>query len=123
MKRTLTSRPVASLGSTVIASSTFWGWKRKRWLGQISTLCILNLVLEISNKDILYSTWNYPQYLFKKNFIYLFVYWLRGTRDLSSPIRDRTHAPCIGSTESQSLNHQGKSHIPSQSNYKIPSIL
>ena len=28
-------------------------------------------------------------------------------QDLSSPTRDQTHAPCNGSTESQSLDHQG----------------
>ena len=27
--------------------------------------------------------------------------------DLSSPVRDRTRVPCIGSAESSSLDHQG----------------
>ena len=32
---------------------------------------------------------------------------LCGLQDLSSPTRDRTHAPCSGSTESYPLDHQG----------------
>ena len=31
----------------------------------------------------------------------------RGMWDLSSPTRDRTHTPCLGSVESQPLDHQG----------------
>ena len=31
----------------------------------------------------------------------------RSMRDLSSLTRDRTHTSCIGSTESQPLEHQG----------------
>ena len=41
--------------------------------------------------------------IFFQFFLYYFYYcyyyfWLRGMRDLSSPTRDRTHAPCSGST-------------------------
>lgn len=43
VNRTLTSRPVASLGSTVIASSTFWGQERKWRVYRTNTLSILNL--------------------------------------------------------------------------------
>ena len=32
---------------------------------------------------------------------------LRGIWNLSSPTQDRTQAPCIGSTESEPLDHQG----------------
>ena len=34
-------------------------------------------------------------------------------QDLSSPARDRTHAPCLGSVESQPLDHQGGPPPPS----------
>ena len=38
--------------------------------------------------------------LFLKTFtVFLFLAALGGMRDLSSPTRDRTHGPCIGSTE------------------------
>ena len=36
-------------------------------------------------------------------FIYLFIYFFAapfGMQDLSSPTKDQTHAPCIGSMES-----------------------
>ena len=44
---------------------------------------------------------NYSFYLF------FYLVTLYGTRDLRSPTRDRTHAPCTGSMESQPLEHQG----------------
>ena len=38
-------------------------------------------------------------------FFFFFLAMLRGMRDLSSLTRERTHAPCSGSTEAWSLNH------------------
>ena len=46
-------------------------------------------------------------YLFNYLFIYLFLAMLHGMPDLSSPTRDRTCVPCIGSAESYQLDHQG----------------
>ena len=43
----------------------------------------------------------------KNNSFVFFLAMLHGMQDLSSPTRDQTHAPCIGSTESQPLDHQG----------------
>ena len=42
-------------------------------------------------------------------YFYLLLFWGRtyGMQDVSSPTRDRTHAPCTGITESQPLDHQG----------------
>ena len=43
-------------------------------------------------------------------YLFLFIYFLavpRGMQDLSSPTRDQTRAPCIGSTESEPLDYQG----------------
>ena len=48
----------------------------------------------LANKDLLYSTGNTAQYIFKKYFFGC------ATWDLSSLTRDRTHAPCSGSVES-----------------------
>jgi len=31
--------------------------------------------------------------------------------DLNSPTREQTHVPCIGSTESLSLDHQGSPSV------------
>ena len=38
---------------------------------------------------------------------FFFLASLHSMRNLSSPTRDWTHAPCIGSPESQPLDHQG----------------
>ena len=53
-------------------------------------------------------------------FVYLFLAAPCGTRDLSSPTRDRTSAPCIGSTGVLTTGPPGKSqdywfnvHLPS----------
>ena len=40
---------------------------------------------------------------------YVLVFWPRGTWDLSSSTRDRTHTPCIGRW---SLNHQTAREVP-----------
>ena len=45
-------------------------------------------------------------YFLKKSFVYVFIYFF-GTWDLSSPTRNRTRGPCIGSAESQPLDRQG----------------
>ena len=34
-------------------------------------------------------------------------FWLHDVLEPSSPIRDQTHVPCIGSKESPPLDHQG----------------
>ena len=38
---------------------------------------------------------------------FLLFFWLRPVACLSSPTRDQTHTPYIGSAESQPLDHQG----------------
>ena len=39
--------------------------------------------------------------------LFFFSAALHGVWDLSSPTRDQTRIPCIGSAESQPLDHQG----------------
>ena len=41
--------------------------------------------------------------------LYVLVFWLRGTWDLSSPARDQARTPCIGW---QSLNHWTAREVP-----------
>ena len=51
--------------------------------------------------------------IFKYFKIYIyFLAALQGLRDLSSPTRDRTHAPCSGSAESKPMDGQGIPHNP-----------
>ena len=40
-------------------------------------------------------------------FSFFFLFWPHGLRNLSSLTRDRTCAPCSGSTESKPLDFQG----------------
>ena len=40
---------------------------------------------------------------------YVLVFWSQGMWDLSSPIKDRTHTPCIGR---RSLNHWTTREVP-----------
>ena len=51
-------------------------------------------------------TWR-GSHLFLFYYYYLGAGGTYGMQDLSSPTRDRTHAPCIGITESHPLDHQG----------------
>ena len=41
------------------------------------------------------------------SFLFLFLAALCGIQDLSSPVRDQTCAPCLGSAESSPLDYQG----------------
>ena len=53
------------------------------------------------------QTWDVIFLLKTLQFFFFFLAVPCGLQDLSSPIRDRTCVPCIGSTESYSLDHQG----------------
>ena len=59
-----------------------------------------NSALKPTGLEVVYCGWREVSFLFFYMYIFNFLATPRGMRDLCSPTRDGTCAPCIGSVES-----------------------
>ena len=78
---------------TCLMQTVWWVWRYRRHCKTITIICItgISITSKVSWRALLLFVW--PK--------------LHGMRDLSSPTRDWTCAPCIGSMETSPLDHQG----------------